>query len=63
MLCPVEVRRGSVVGIATAYGLDVRGVGVRVQVGSRIFTCHIGHPTSYPTATEDSSPGRGGGVK
>jgi hypothetical protein len=28
----------SVVGIAAAYGLDDRGVGVRVPVGSRIFT-------------------------
>jgi hypothetical protein len=26
------------VGIATGYGLDDRGVGVRVPVGSRIFT-------------------------
>jgi hypothetical protein len=30
--------RDSVVGIATSYGLDDRGVGVRVPVGSRIFT-------------------------
>jgi hypothetical protein len=30
--------RDSVVGIATAYGLDHRGVGVRVPVGSRIFS-------------------------
>jgi hypothetical protein len=29
--------RDSVVGIATSYGLDDRGVGVRVQVGARIF--------------------------
>jgi hypothetical protein len=28
----------SVVGIATGYGLDGRGVGVRVPVGSRIFS-------------------------
>jgi hypothetical protein len=28
----------SVVGIATVYGLDDRGVGVRVPVGSRIFS-------------------------
>jgi hypothetical protein len=28
---------GSVVGIATGYGLDDRGVGVRVPVGVRIF--------------------------
>jgi hypothetical protein len=30
--------RDSVVGIATGYGLDDRGVGVRVSVGSRIFS-------------------------
>jgi hypothetical protein len=29
---------GSAVGIATGYGLDDRGVGVRVPVGSRIFS-------------------------
>jgi hypothetical protein len=28
----------SVVSIATGYGLDVRGVGVRVPVGSKIFS-------------------------
>jgi hypothetical protein len=30
--------RDSAVGIANGYGLDDRGVGVRVPVGSRIFT-------------------------
>jgi hypothetical protein len=30
--------RDSVVDIATSYGLDNRGVGVRVPVGSRIFS-------------------------
>jgi hypothetical protein len=30
--------RDSVVGIANGYGLDDRGVGVRVPVGSRIFS-------------------------
>jgi hypothetical protein len=30
--------RDSVVGIATGYGLDDRGVGVRVTVGSTIFS-------------------------
>jgi hypothetical protein len=30
--------RESVVGIATGYGLDDRGVGVQVPVGVRIFT-------------------------
>jgi hypothetical protein len=31
-------RRDGSVGIATGYGLDCRGVGVRVPVGSRIFS-------------------------
>jgi hypothetical protein len=30
--------RDSAVGIATGYGLDDQGVGVRVPVGSRIFS-------------------------
>jgi hypothetical protein len=30
--------QNSSVGIATGYGLDDRGVGVRVPVGSRIFS-------------------------
>jgi hypothetical protein len=30
--------RDSAVGIATGYGLDDQGVGVRVSVGARIFT-------------------------
>jgi hypothetical protein len=30
--------RDSVVGIATSYGLDERGVGVRVPVGLRMFS-------------------------
>jgi hypothetical protein len=30
--------RDSAVGIAASYGLDDRGVGVRVPVGSRIFS-------------------------
>jgi hypothetical protein len=43
-----------VVGIATSYGLDDRGVGVRVPVRSRIFSSPNRpdgseiHPTSYP---------------
>jgi hypothetical protein len=31
--------RDSTVGIATGYGLDDRGIGVRVPVGPRIFSC------------------------
>jgi hypothetical protein len=34
----METSRDTVVGIATGYGLDDRGVGVRVPVGSRIFS-------------------------
>jgi hypothetical protein len=30
--------RDSAIGIATGYGLDDRGVGVRVPLGSRIFS-------------------------
>jgi hypothetical protein len=33
----VALPSDSLVGIATGYGLDCRGVGVRVPVGSRIF--------------------------
>jgi hypothetical protein len=33
-----NVGRDSVVGIANSYGLDDRGVGVRVPVGPRIFS-------------------------
>jgi hypothetical protein len=52
--------RDIAVGIATGYGLDDRGVGVRVPVGSRIFFLHVvqtgsgAHPTSY---SMDSFPG------
>jgi hypothetical protein len=52
--------RDSVVGIATSYGLDDRGVGVRVPVGSRISLLQIietsseVHPTSYLMGTGDS---------
>jgi hypothetical protein len=35
---PVTWRRESSVGIATGYGLDDQGTGVRVPVGSSIFT-------------------------
>jgi hypothetical protein len=34
--------RDSSVGIATSYGLDDRGVGVRVPVASRIFSSSRG---------------------
>jgi hypothetical protein len=49
--------RGNVVGIATGYGLDDCGVGVRVPVGqdfSLFLIVQTGsgvQPTSYPMAT------------
>jgi hypothetical protein len=54
--------RDSSVGIATGYGLVARGVGIRVPVGSRIFSSLRrpdrlwGPPTSYPMGTGDSFP-------
>jgi hypothetical protein len=53
----VYVSRGGAVGIATGYGLDDRGVGVRVPVASRILVSPYrpdrlsGPPTSYPMDT------------
>jgi hypothetical protein len=56
--------RGSVVGIATGYGLDDRRVGVRVPVGSIIFSspCRPDwlwgpQPISYPMGNGGSFPG------
>jgi hypothetical protein len=34
----VNTGRSSAVGIATGYMLDKQGVGVRIPVGSKIFT-------------------------
>jgi hypothetical protein len=54
--------RDSVVGIATGYELDDRGVGVRVPVGQE-FSVHSvqtgsgAHLASYPMGTGDSFPG------
>jgi hypothetical protein len=53
----------SSVGIATGYGLDGRGVGVRVPVGTRFSPLHIvqtgsgAHLASYPMGTVGSFPG------
>jgi hypothetical protein len=52
----------SVDGVATGYRVDEGGVGVRVPVGSRIFSFprlpDSGvHPTSYPMGTGGSFPG------
>jgi hypothetical protein len=51
----------SAVSIVIAYRLDSQGVGVRVPVGTRIFTspCPLSsgaHPASYPMDTEWSLP-------
>jgi hypothetical protein len=49
--------RDSSVGIANGYGLDDQGAGVRVPVGSKIFTSPYRpdrlrvHPTSYKMGT------------
>jgi hypothetical protein len=49
--------RDSVVGIATGYGLDDRGVGVRIPVGQEFSLLHVvqtvsgTHPASYAMGT------------
>jgi hypothetical protein len=54
------VSRVSAVGIATAYGLDDQGVGVRVPVGSEFSLLHVvqtgsgAHLASYPMGTGSS---------
>jgi hypothetical protein len=51
------------VGAATGYGLDGRGVGVRIPVGAKFFssprrqTGSGAHPASYQMDTGDSIPG------
>jgi hypothetical protein len=50
-----EYPRDGVIGIATGYWLDDRGVEVRVPVGSRIFSSGV-HPTSYSVVTGALSP-------
>jgi hypothetical protein len=58
-----ERSRHSAVGITTGYRLDDRGVGVRVPVGSRIFSSPCrpdrsgAHLASYPMGTGGSFPG------
>jgi hypothetical protein len=52
--------RDSAVGIATGYGLDDQGVGVRVPVGPRFFSSYAvqtgsgAYPASYPVGTRGS---------
>jgi hypothetical protein len=62
--------RDSVVGTATGYGLDDQGVGVRVPVGSRIFTSprrpdrHWGPPSLLSNGYRRLVPlGQSGSVK
>jgi hypothetical protein len=50
--CPSARSRDSAVGTATGYGLDDPGVGLRVPVGSRIFSS-----TRRPMGTGGSFPG------
>jgi hypothetical protein len=54
--------RDSSVGIVTGYGLDDRGVGVRIPVGSRIFCSpqcphRLLGPPSYSMGIGDYFPG------
>jgi hypothetical protein len=53
--------RDSSIGIATVYGLDDRGVGFRVPVGAKIFSCvqtgSGGLPASYPMVTGGKAAG------
>jgi hypothetical protein len=60
-LCITTGNRDSVVDIATDYGLDNQGVGVRVPVVSRIFSSPRRpdwlHPISYTVGTRDKAVG------
>jgi hypothetical protein len=61
IVVPVSRSLDSAVGIATGYGLDDRGVGVRAPVGSRIFSSprcpdrFLG-PACYSVGTGGSFP-------
>jgi hypothetical protein len=46
----------SAVGTATGYGLDDRGVGVRVAVGTSFSLFHSAHPAFYPMDTARAFP-------
>jgi hypothetical protein len=54
----------SAVGIATGYGLDDRGVGVRVPPGSRIFTssCHLDRLSGPPSLLSNAYKGKVAGA-
>jgi hypothetical protein len=45
------------VGIETGYGLDDRGVGVRILTSPYAPDRHWVHPSSYTVGTGDSFPG------
>jgi hypothetical protein len=55
--------RDSIVGIASSYGLDDRGVGVRVPASQEFSLLHVVqtgsgvHPTSYSMGKGGLSPG------
>jgi hypothetical protein len=53
------------VGIATGYGLNNRGVGVRVPAGSKIFYSHVVQTDSgaYPTSNSMDTGGAFPGFK
>jgi hypothetical protein len=65
VLMSLSGSRDSAVGIATGYGLDEGGVGVRVPIGSRIFAsscrpdrlCPPPHPPVCPMSTVGPFPG------
>jgi hypothetical protein len=54
--------RNSLVGIATGYGLDDRGVRVRVPLSQEYCLLHVAqtgtgvHPASYPLGTGGCLP-------
>jgi hypothetical protein len=54
--------RDKAAGITVGYGLDGRGVGVRVPLGAGIFSSPVvqtgsgAHPASYPMGTKGSFP-------
>jgi hypothetical protein len=54
--------RDTAVGMATGYAMDDRGVGVRVPVGSRIFSSRVVQTgpevhAAYTMGTRSSFPG------
>jgi hypothetical protein len=57
------MNRDSSAGIATGYGLDDQGVGVRVPRGQKfsllqvVHTASVAHPTSYTMGNVGSFPG------